>query len=207
VKFGADAQTAAIWPIIVDGLLTAATVELWKTTTTPRRNAKTAAGTVSGEADGGRWAAWLSFLFAVALSLCANIASAPSMNAFAVAVAACPRLALLLAVELLNRALKRRRAELACLASETATGTSETRARSGIETTPSRNEITSRQSEAVEAARLGAPGRSVGRGMTAEQRMWAHYWHERAAGRTPTGAELDRIAGTNNYGRRVMRGW
>ena len=30
LRFGADATTAAIWPLIVDGLLTTATVELWK---------------------------------------------------------------------------------------------------------------------------------------------------------------------------------
>jgi hypothetical protein len=34
--------------------------------------------------------------------------------------------------------------------------------------------------------------------------MWDHYQAERARGRTPTGAELDRIAATNNYGRRVL---
>jgi hypothetical protein len=37
--------------------------------------------------------------------------------------------------------------------------------------------------------------------------MWAHYQHEHAAGRTPTGADLDRIAGTNNYGRAVLARW
>jgi hypothetical protein len=42
---------------------------------------------------------------------------------------------------------------------------------------------------------------------TAEQRMWAYYVTERSKGRKPTGAELDRIAGTNNYGRRVLRRW
>jgi hypothetical protein len=55
----------------------------------------------------------LAFLFGVALSLCANIASAPELTVFAVAVAACPPLALLPAVELLNRALKRHRGETA----------------------------------------------------------------------------------------------
>lgn len=30
LRFGADSTTAAIWPLIVDGLLTTATVELWK---------------------------------------------------------------------------------------------------------------------------------------------------------------------------------
>ena len=42
---------------------------------------------------------------------------------------------------------------------------------------------------------------------TAEQKMWVYYQTERAKGRTPTGAELDRIAATNNYGRRVLRRW
>jgi hypothetical protein len=42
---------------------------------------------------------------------------------------------------------------------------------------------------------------------TAEQIMWAYYQTERAKGRMPTGAELDRIVGTNNYGRRVLRRW
>ena len=42
---------------------------------------------------------------------------------------------------------------------------------------------------------------------TAEQRMWAYYVTELAKGRAPTGAELDRIAGTNNYGRKVLRRW
>lgn len=44
------------------------------------------------------------------LSLCANIA-APELNVFAVAAAACPPLALLLSVELLNHALEQLRAE------------------------------------------------------------------------------------------------
>ncbi len=46
-------------------------------------------------------------------SLCASIASAPELNAFAIAVAACPLLALLLSVELLSRALKRHRFQAA----------------------------------------------------------------------------------------------
>src|SRR5690606_13707552 len=61
----------------------------------------------------GQWKAWLSFILGIGLSLCANIASAPELNAFTIAVAACPPLALLLSVELLNQALKRRRAETA----------------------------------------------------------------------------------------------
>jgi hypothetical protein len=100
MRFGADEATAAIWPLIVDGILTTATVELWKTTG-------------PGRSAGGRWAAWLAFVFGICLSLCANVAAAPELSVFAVAVAACPPLALLLSVELLNRALKRHRAETA----------------------------------------------------------------------------------------------
>jgi hypothetical protein len=83
LRFGAGEATAAIM----------ATVELWKTN--------------HGRLAGGHWAAWLAFTFGICLSLCANVAAAPELSAFAVAVAACPPLALLLAVELLNRALKR----------------------------------------------------------------------------------------------------
>lgn len=97
LRFGADVTTATLWPLIVDGLLTMATIELWKTGHLYRVT--------------GQWKAWLSFSLGVALSLCANIASAPELNAFSVAVAACPPLALLLSVELLNQALKRHRAE------------------------------------------------------------------------------------------------
>ncbi|WP_020500971.1 DUF2637 domain-containing protein [Sciscionella marina] len=97
LRFGADETTATLWPLIVDGLLTMATIELWKT---GHRHRAT-----------GQWKAWLSFALGIGLSLCANIASAPELNAFSIAVAACPPLALLLSVELLNQALKRRRAD------------------------------------------------------------------------------------------------
>lgn len=93
-RFGADPVTSAIWPLIVDGLLTMATVELWR----------------PGRRSGSRAPAWLAFSLGICLSLCANIAAAPNLTGFAVAVAACPPLALLLSVELLNTALKRHRA-------------------------------------------------------------------------------------------------
>lgn len=174
LRFGADEITAAIWPLIVDGMLLTATVELWKSG--------------HGRRDSGRWSAWAAFLFGVTLSLCANVAAAPELSVFAVTVAACPPLALLLSVELLNRALKRHRAETA---SETSTETSET----GSETVaPVRLAVVSGESRSPEQP-------------TAEQRMWAYYQTERTKGRTPTGAELDRVVGTNNYGRRVLRRW
>jgi hypothetical protein len=48
---------------------------------------------------------------------------------------------------------------------------------------------------------------SARRDLTAEQRMWVYYKAQRARGRTPSGAELDRVVGTNNYGRRLLRRW
>lgn len=165
LRFGADATTAAIWPLIVDGLLTIATVELWRT------------GRL--RAAGGRWVPWLAFGFGIAMSLCANIAAAPDMNVLAVVVAACPPLALLLAVELLNGALKRHQSTV--------------KPREGDD------------ASSVTAARPASAMRLDGQ--TAEQRMWQYYRDERASGRTPTGADLDRMAGTNNYGRKVRRRW
>lgn len=37
--------------------------------------------------------------------------------------------------------------------------------------------------------------------------MWEHFQRQLAAGRVPSGAELDRVAGTNNYGRAVLARW
>jgi hypothetical protein len=42
-------------------------------------------------------------------------------------------------------------------------------------------------------------------GAGAEVLMREHWDRERAAGRTPTGADLDRVAGTRDYGRKVRR--
>lgn len=102
-RYGADETTAALWPLVVDGLLLTSTIELWKT---------------HDHGAAGQWKAWLSFMLGIALSLCANIASAPQLNTFSLAVAACPPLALLPSVELLNQALKRHHAtpgRTACL--------------------------------------------------------------------------------------------
>jgi hypothetical protein len=61
LRFGAVATTATLWPLVVDDLLTVATVELWKTGHDSR--------------DSGEWKAWMAFLF----GLCANIAAAPEL--------------------------------------------------------------------------------------------------------------------------------
>ncbi|MBE8519425.1 DUF2637 domain-containing protein [Amycolatopsis sp. H6(2020)] len=173
LHFGADATTAAIWPLIVDGLLTTATVELWK------------------PSDGRRWAAWMAFGFGISLSLCANIGSAPRLTVFSIVVAACPPLALLLAVELLNRALKRHRGDHRGPSSESEEASSELVV----------------QATEVACSGVSDGGFSLPVEASAEQQMWAFYLDEQAAGRTPTGADLDRVAGTNNYGRRVLRRW
>ncbi|GLY38999.1 hypothetical protein Amsp01_050230 [Amycolatopsis sp. NBRC 101858] len=174
VRFGADGPTASIWPLIVDGLLTTATVELWR----PSHG-------------GGRWAAWVAFGFGISLSLCANIGSAPRLTVFSVVIAACPPLALLLAVELLNRALKRHRAD--------DRGPSAARVDAFSEPVVQAVEV---PCSAGADAELALPVEG-----SAEQQMWAFYLEEQAAGRTPTGADLDRVVGTNNYGRRVLRRW
>lgn len=161
LRFGADQTTAAIWPLIVDGLLVIATVELWKRA-----------------ADTGCRTAWSAFAFGISLSLCANIGAAENLTVLSVIVAASPPIALLLAVELFNRALQRSSAQH----DET------------VET-PAETAVHDPETES-ETARS-----------TAEQRMWQHFVREHARGRTPSGAELDRVAKTHNYGRRSLRGW
>ena len=87
------------------------------------------------------------------------------------------------------------------------------------ETPETSGETTSRCLEPAEtppgtvetATRPGSPApvppRLAPRRLTAEQIMFAYYQRELAAGRTPTGAELDRAANTNNYGRKVIARW
>ena len=180
LRFGADMSTASIWPLLVDGLLTIATVELWK-----RRRP-------GGER--GRWVAWSAFVFGIGLSLLANIGAAPVLSPLQVVVAACPPVALLFAVELLNRALKQRSVE---------TGPETVSSRDEIETSTGR-----RGTETVAADQsVVSDGLAGDDGVTAEQQMWIYYVEQVAVGRSPSGAELDRVAGTHNYGRRVIRRW
>ncbi|WP_208865145.1 hypothetical protein [Amycolatopsis rubida] len=103
-------------------------------------------------------------------------------------------MALLFAVELLNRALKQQTAETC---SETVAEPDET------ETSVAEGET------GVALANLNVVSDDLGRAdvLTAQQRMWVYYAEQVAAGRSPSGAELDRVAGTHNYGRRVLRRW
>jgi len=126
---------------------------------------------------------WVAFGLGIAVSLAANIAAAPALGWHPVLVAGWPPIALLLAVELLAH-------------------------RPALGTHHAGN--SSQFTEPTTRTRTSAPagGRAAGTVTgTAEQRMWAYYQRERAAGRSPTGAELDRIAGTNNYGRAVLARW
>jgi hypothetical protein len=49
--------------------------------------------------------------------------------------------------------------------------------------------------------------RTNDRATTRRESMWQHWLACRAAGYPVTGAELDRVFGTNNYGRRVINEW
>jgi hypothetical protein len=67
-------------------------------------------------------------------------------------------------------------------------------------------ESTSETAQVITLAGASTHSETVGE-QTAQEIMWAHVQREQARGRTPTGAELDRVAGTNNYGRTVLRQW
>jgi hypothetical protein len=185
---GADPSGARLWPLSVDGLVLLATVGLLRL---DRRSARRT-----------RWALWAAFGFGIAVSLAANIAAAPVLGWQPVLVAGWPPVALLLAVELLAHhpaptppaaaESDPRAAEPEFPPSLDLTGMAET-----DETEPGSGETIT----------LAAPPDSDRKGPTAEEIMWAHYQRERAAGRTPTGAELDRVAQTNNYGRGVLARW
>ncbi|SNR66333.1 Protein of unknown function [Haloechinothrix alba] len=103
LRFGADEATAVFWPLVVG-----------------RPGGHGHDRTVRGHRAAGRWTAWLSFIVGIGLSLCANIASAPELNAPAIAVAACPPPALLLSVDLLTHALQRHRDDATAEADESA---------------------------------------------------------------------------------------
>jgi len=129
---------------------------------------------------------WVAFILGIAVSLAANIAAAPVLGWQPVLVAGWPPVALLLAVEL--------------------PADHPTPAPASSTTSPALPPRSVSGDRKVAAVPTSHPAGSAVVG-TAEQRMWAHYQHERAAGRTPTGADLDRVAGTNNYGRAVLTRW
>lgn len=174
---GADHISASLWPLSVDGLVILASLGLVKSR--------------QGLAVRGKLALWGAFLLGIALSLVANIAAAPSPTWQSVLVAGWPPLALLLAVELVVHTPKL----------DYPTESTQTDETTRVPETPAVTESPSSLSPTrrLRQARSTKPN--------AESIMWAHYETERKAGRTPTGAELDRIAGTSNYGRAVLARW
>jgi hypothetical protein len=177
---GAEPVTAALWPLSVDGLLLLATVGLL----------------TSGEQTSRRvrLAVWLSFLLGIAVSLAANIAAAPTLEWQSVLVAGWPPVALLLAAELLTHHARRREQT----ETEPAAAKPEPDRETSNETD---NETDNGTGHALTARAVSKPGKP------AEQIMWEHLTREQTHGRMPTGAELDRVAGTNNFGRTVLRRW
>lgn len=170
LRGGADAASAGLWPLSVDGLLLLATAGL------------IAAG--SHSSGRVRLAAWLAFGLGIGVSLAANIASAPTLAWQPVLVAGWPPVALLLAVELLAQG----RPRLPRLDTETTFPTE------------TENETADHLGHVRDERERPLAG-------TAEHVMWEHFQREVSRGRMPTGAELDRVAGTNNFGRAVLRRW
>jgi len=195
---GADQVSAALWPLSVDGLVVLASLGLVRahSITTTR----------------ARLALWVAFLLGVAVSLAANIAAAPTLSWQPVLVAGWPPLALLLAVELVVHSRSQNQTGAVQTRPETTpvtepvpeTGAFNTAIESAetateTEAAPETDRRRSGPAAARRSRRLGNP--------SAEAMMWAHFQTQRKAGRTPSGAELDRVAGTNNYGRAVLARW
>jgi hypothetical protein len=217
---GSDPVEAVLWPLAVDGLLVLATVGVLTSSERTSRRYRTAV--------------WLSFWAGIAMSLTANISAAPELTLQPILVAGWPPVALLLAVELLAHGPRSRQhteadpatIETQHAATETEQAGIETGA-NGVETEDAGSATGTAGSVAVRDREPGSETGSESDGETAkvitlaglsphseaegeptaQEVMWAHFQREQARGRTPTGAELDRVAGTNNYGRTVLRQW
>ncbi len=188
---GSDPTGAALWPLSVDGLLVLATVGVLTADQLSRR---------------GRIAVWLSFWLGIAMSLVANVAAAPTLRWQPMLVAGWPPVALLLAVELLTHSPRNRQQnETVPTASESGTDSPVT-VRDTETDTESSSESDGETAQVITLAGTSTHSETVGE-QTAQEIMWAHVQREQARGRIPTGAELDRVAGTNNYGRTVLRQW
>lgn len=137
-----------------------------------------------------RAAVWSAFLGCIAVSLAANIAAAPRLAWQPVLVAGWPPVALLLAVELLAHRSRSRHTE--------------TKPAAPVE--ECETETASENSTVITLAEISAGNQSTAE-PTAQKIMWAHVLREQERGRIPSSAELDRVAGTNNYGRTVLRQW
>lgn len=128
-----------------------------------------------------------AFAAGIIVSLAANIATAPSMTWAPILVAGWPPVALLLAVELLGHHPR------------DDSDHAKRESTRDDDRDPSETDSPEKMISLVET-RVSRP--------TAEQIMWDHYQRRVSAGfPAPTGAELDLVASTNNYGRAVLRKW
>jgi hypothetical protein len=209
---GSDPVEAVLWPLAVDGLLVLATVGvLTSSERTSRRY---------------RIAVWLSFWTGIAMSLTANISAAPELTLQPILVAGWPPVALLLAVELLAHGPRSRQytetepatietqhaateTEQAVVETEDAGSATGTAASVAVrDSEPGTETGSESDGETAKVITLAGVSPHTGEGEpTAQEIMWAYFQREQARGRIPTGAELDRVAGTNNYGRTVLRQW
>jgi len=193
---GADETSATLWPLSVDGLLLLSTVGLLK----PARPADRRARAV----------VWVAFLFGIGVSLAANIAAAPALAWKPVLVAGWPPVALLLSVELLaHRSAGREELEKQPREQPAAPAP---RAELHVADAGRDKPTPSRRDSRGEREKKGGDSRSSTAAQpraarNAEDVMWEYFQRQLATGRTPSGTELDRAAGTNNYGRAVLRQW
>lgn len=191
LRGGADRAGAYLWPLSVDGLLLLATIGLLKPADQTSRRT--------------RRAVRLAFALGIAVSLAANVAAAPRLAWHPVLVAGWPPVALLLAVELLAQDTGRRE-QAVVASSEKAEQSPPANGNSPSVTEtpfpPDRETPKGRRGSRQAAARTRTRA-----GESAEQVMWNYFRQEQSRGATPTGAELDRVAGTNNYGRAVLAKW
>lgn len=166
----------------VDGLLVLSTAGLLRDTHRTTRRA--------------RLFLWAAFAAGIVVSPAANIATAPSMNWAPILVAGWPPVAPLLAVELIGRRHRARHsAQREPERDRDARSEAPPESGSRSETGTSAEKRT-----ALTASRLSR--------QTAEEVMWEHYQRRVRAGLpAPSGAELDAVAATNNYGRAVLRKW
>ncbi|HEX3784477.1 MAG TPA: DUF2637 domain-containing protein [Pseudonocardiaceae bacterium] len=184
---GADLATAELWPLSVDGLLVLSTAGLLRDA---RRTSRRA-----------RMFLWAAFTAGIIVSLAANIATAPSMSWAPILVAGWPPVALLLAVELLGHRHRRDGQQ----AEREPGGGNGARNEKPVENSAEGGTRSGTGAPADKVITLAETRLSR---HTAEEVMWEHYRRAMAAGLpAPTGAELDAIANTNNYGRAVLRKW
>jgi hypothetical protein len=187
---GADLATARLWPLSVDGLLVLSTAGLLRDTRRTTRRA--------------RLFLWAAFSAGIVVSLAANIATAPAMSWAPILVAGWPPVALLLAIELIGHRRQRAGQGARRERERDHGGRAETVAESAPESRPRAETGT----PAEKMITLAGSRQSRLFRQTAEEVMWEHYQRRVRAGLpAPSGAELDAVAATNNYGRAVLRKW